>query len=153
MDTDIHLVLTLLLLSTAAMLAAACISISRFTRQYRRFEAFWSSPTGAALAASLEAKPAAAPAPRHDRTDQRLEELTRAVRALAERQLAAVPQQNAAPEPAAGSSLPIDSAVRMARHGASVEDLAARCGLNIGEARLMKKFHAARRTTSEAAGT
>lgn len=38
-------------------------------------------------------------------------------------------------------SLPIENAVRMARQGASVEDLTRSCGLNIGEARLMQKLH------------
>lgn len=38
-------------------------------------------------------------------------------------------------------SLPIENAVRMAKQGASVEDLTRNCGLNIGEARLMQKLH------------
>jgi hypothetical protein len=37
--------------------------------------------------------------------------------------------------------MPIEHAVRMARHGASVDDLTRNCGLNIGEARLMQKLH------------
>ena len=37
--------------------------------------------------------------------------------------------------------LPIEHAVRMARHGASIDDLTRNCGLNIGEARLMQKLH------------
>jgi hypothetical protein len=38
-------------------------------------------------------------------------------------------------------SLPIENAVRMAKQGASIEDLTRSCGLNIGEARLMQKLH------------
>ena len=38
-------------------------------------------------------------------------------------------------------SLPIENAVRMAKQGASVEDLTRSCGLNIGEARLMQRLH------------
>ena len=38
-------------------------------------------------------------------------------------------------------SLPIENAVRMARHGASIDELVRNCGLNIGEARLMQKLH------------
>lgn len=37
--------------------------------------------------------------------------------------------------------LPIDNAVRMAKSGASVEQLTRNCGLNIGEAQLMQKLH------------
>ncbi len=38
-------------------------------------------------------------------------------------------------------SLPIENAVRMAKQGASIDDLTRNFGLNIGEARLMKKLH------------
>lgn len=37
--------------------------------------------------------------------------------------------------------LPLDNAVRMARNGASVDDLTRSCGLNIGEAQLIRKMH------------
>ena len=37
--------------------------------------------------------------------------------------------------------LPLDNAVRMAKNGASVDDLTRSCGLNIGEARLIRKMH------------
>lgn len=39
--------------------------------------------------------------------------------------------------------LPLDNAVRMARNGASVDDLTRSCGLNIGEAQLIRKMHGA----------
>lgn len=38
-------------------------------------------------------------------------------------------------------ALPLDNAVRMARNGASVDDLTRSCGLNIGEAQLIRKMH------------
>lgn len=38
-------------------------------------------------------------------------------------------------------NLPIENAVRMAKQGASIDDLTRNCGLNIGEARLMQKLH------------
>jgi len=47
-------------------------------------------------------------------------------------------------------SLPIENAVRMAKQGASIEELTRNCGLNIGEARLMQKMHG--RTQIAAAG-
>ena len=37
--------------------------------------------------------------------------------------------------------LPLDNAVRMAKNGASVDDLTRSCGLNIGEAQLIRKMH------------
>ena len=45
-------------------------------------------------------------------------------------------------EVAAGErSLPLDNAVRMAKNGASIDDLTRSCGLNIGEAQLIRKMH------------
>ena len=38
-------------------------------------------------------------------------------------------------------ALPLDNAVRMARNGATVADLTRSCGLNIGEAQLIRKMH------------
>ena len=38
--------------------------------------------------------------------------------------------------------LPLDNAVRMARNGASVDDLTRSCGLNVGEAQLIRTMHA-----------
>lgn len=43
--------------------------------------------------------------------------------------------------PASERVLPLDNAVRMARNGASVDDLTRSCGLNIGEAQLIRKLH------------
>lgn len=45
--------------------------------------------------------------------------------------------------------LPLDNAVRMARNGASIDELTRSCGLNIGEAQLIRKLHG---TTANAAG-
>jgi hypothetical protein len=38
-------------------------------------------------------------------------------------------------------SLPIENAVRMAKQGASIDELTRSCGLSIGEARLMQRLH------------
>ncbi len=37
--------------------------------------------------------------------------------------------------------LPLDNAVRMAKKGASIDELTRSCGLNIGEAQLIRKMH------------
>ena len=46
--------------------------------------------------------------------------------------------------------LPIDNAIRMAKQGASVADLTRSCGLNLGEAELMKKLHGRNRRAAAA---
>ena len=53
-------------------------------------------------------------------------------------------------EPNDGESrLPIENAVRMAKHGASIEELVRGCGLNIGEAQLMRKLHGQSRAAAQ----
>ncbi len=67
------------------------------------------------------------------RLDKRITDIQRQIAGLA------VTEQrttNPVPRP-----LPIENATRMARHGASVEELTRTCGLNIGEAELLKKLH------------
>ncbi|MDH3533277.1 MAG: DUF2802 domain-containing protein [Gammaproteobacteria bacterium] len=126
--------LHLLLISNAALLAAAVIAIVRFQKQCRRFEQFWNSPTGAALAGKQPADEQSRPqANRH--LERRVTELQSVVRTLAKKgQVLAAPKS-------AEVKLPIENAVRMARHGATIDDLVRSCGLNIGEARLMQKLH------------
>jgi len=124
--------LFLLLAANTILLAAAAIAIIRMRSQMRRFEEFWSSPTGASLATR---KPAdVQPRPQANRhLERRMTELQSVVRTLAKRE-----------QPLAQSTdtnLPIQNALRMARHGASIDDLVRRCGLNIGEAQLMQKLH------------
>ena len=124
--------LQLLLIANAALLAAAVIAIVRFQKLFNRFEKFWSSPTGVALA---DNKPAdEQPRPQANRhLERRVTELQSVVRTLARKSPTA--QKSAEPK------LPIENAVRMARHGATIDDLVRSCGLNIGEARLMQKLH------------
>lgn len=43
--------------------------------------------------------------------------------------------------PATERTLPLDNAVRMAKNGATVDDLTRSCGLNIGEAQLIRTMH------------
>ena len=124
--------LYMLLVANAVLLAAASIAVLRVRRQMRRFEQFWNSPTGALLAnrEPLDTQPRPQ-ANRH--LERRVTELQSVVKTLAKREQPVV-------KPVDGS-LPIENAVRMARHGASVDELVRSCGLNIGEARLMQKLH------------
>ena len=124
--------LYMLIIANAAMLAAAAIAVVRIQRQMRRFEDFWNSPTGASLADRQP--PPEQPRPQANRhLERRVTELQSVVKTLAKREQPVV-------KPVDGR-LPIENAVRMARHGASIDELVRSCGLNIGEARLMQKLH------------
>jgi uncharacterized protein DUF2802 len=126
----------LLIVSNAVMLALACFCFTRFDRRCRQIEEFWASPTGTTLADDNNGDS-------HEqmRITQRLEkrvgELQRTVKVM-EIKKSKPPR---APSPPAERNLPIENAVRMARLGASIDDLTRSCGLNIGEARLLKKLH------------
>lgn len=125
-------VLYMLIIANAVLLAVAAIAVLRMQRQMRRFEQFWSSPTGASLANREPVREQPRPqANRH--LERRVTELQTVVRTLASREQPVL-------KPIDGN-LPIENAVRMARHGASIDDLVRSCGLNIGEARLMQKLH------------
>ena len=124
--------LYMLIIANAVLLAAASIAVLRVRKQLRRFEQFWNSPTGTSLA---NREPAVTqPRPQANRhLERRVTELQSVVKTLAKRE-----QPVAKP---VDGNLPIENAVRMARHGASVDELVRSCGLNIGEARLMQKLH------------
>lgn len=131
MTTD-YFFLYILLASNATLLAIAAVAVIRFERRWQRLESFWDSPTGSALDDASEDE-------LHEqlmattRLEQRLGELQRTVKLLDMK----APEERAPVE----RSMPIENAVRMARLGASVEDLTRNCGLNVGEAQLMKKLH------------
>jgi hypothetical protein len=123
----------LLLLSNAMLLAAAAMAVVRFRRQCERLERFWSSPTGATIAGQ--------------KSDQERLQLVTTMRL--EKHIADLNEKVATlsrndprkQRSATVRQLPIENAVRMAKSGASVEDLTRTCGLNFGEARLLTKMH------------
>lgn len=136
--TTFHLVY-LLMMSNALLLSVACVVLIRFERRSRRLEQFWSSPTGAALTdADLHKDEEQTKAMR--RLEEGMGELQRAVKVTEIRKHRT--------QPAAERNLPIENAIRMAKLGASIEDLTRSCGLNIGEARLMQKLHGKARVAS-----
>ncbi len=123
----------LLLGSNAIMLALACLSFARFDNRCKQIEKFWESPTGTVLHDDKDAD-----ANEQIRSSERLE------KSIADLNLALKTFEigKSKPEaPPVERSLPIENAVRMARLGASIDDLTKSCGLNIGEARLMQKLH------------
>ena len=140
MDITDTFVANMLLIANAAMLAAAVIAITRFRKQARRFEKFWDSPAGVSLAdtKALEAGPKASP---DAELAKRVEELQSVVRSMAQKERTVSKETD--------SRLPIENAVRMAKHGASIEDLMRSCGLNIGEAQLMRKLHGQARVVAQ----
>ena len=146
MTTSISVMVYLLLLANLLLVCAVGLGLVRFLRRCDEFERFWESPTGVALADEAEGD-------EHLRISQRLEqrvgELQKVVRILAAHN-GKPSKPSAAPPPGPARILPIDNAVRMARQGATVEDLTRSCGLNIGEAKLMQKLHGKARAASTA---
>lgn len=132
----------LLLVSNALLLAAAGIAVVRFRQQCQRLEQFWNSPTGTAIAHTQPDDNHSSDETRKQllnnlRLEKRLADLQKKVCAVSSKPLQPVRIESAPVE----RPLPMDNALRMARHGASAEDLTRACGLNIGEARLMQKLH------------
>jgi hypothetical protein len=124
--------LYVLFASNAILLAISCLAVVRFERRWKRIEQFWDSPTGSALSDSYDDE-IRAQVEATKRLEKRLGELQRTVKVMDMK----APQQS----PPTERTLPIENAVRMARSGASIEDLTRNCGLNFGEARLMQKLH------------
>lgn len=122
----------LLLMSNALLLAAAAIAVLQFHHQFRRGEQFWRSPTGASVA-EQETQRARQQLLVNMRLEKQLSELQKKIDSLS--------SEDHRPTGAAERLLPMDNALQMARHGASVEDISRNCGLNIGEAQLMQKLH------------
>ena len=143
MIIEISTMSVLLLLANAVLLAVSTVALLRFQREVRLQREFWQSPTGAALAGEPAAKVPGAGAVGERRhyaqSVMRLERQMLLLRKDFHRSLASAP--DAGNEPRAAAALPFESAARMAKHGASVEELSARCGLSREEARLMQKLH------------
>ena len=124
--------LYVLLCANAVLLAIASVAVLRFERRWKRIEQFWDSPTGTALSESADDE-MRAQIEATKNLEKRLGELQRTVKIM---------DLNSTKEnPPVERNLPIENAIRMARMGASVEDLTRTCGLNFGEARLMQKLH------------
>ncbi len=139
----------LIFIAQSLLLGAACVALLRFQRRFRELEEFWQSPTGAMLADDQAETEEEVP-PIQIMTvgteealleklklDQRVNDLQRRLNELAVRQV----EEKPVPAIEFERSLPIEHALRMAKNGASVDDLTRTCGLNIGEARLLQKLH------------
>lgn len=127
---DTNFPLYALLIANSMLLAAAVFAILRFQRLFRNSAQFWSSPNGAAIQMRCPSQQEQSKLVIHE-----IAVLQRTVAKLCERE-----RPHVQPLP---NKLPIRHAVRMAKHGASIEDLTKGCGLNAGEAQLMRKLHGA----------
>ncbi len=130
-----------LIVSNAVLVFGAAIAVLRFERMVKRNRAFWDSPTGASTQAA-------------DNSDAVLSGFLEHRLALLHDQVLELTKQLARQKaPAAivqSVELPFQHAARMAKHGASVEDLTLTCGLKKAEAQLIRRLHA---QTATAAST
>jgi len=133
--------LYLLLASNAMLVAAAAIAVIRFRRQCLRLQHFWNSPTGAAVA-DKSSEQERQQLLVNMRLDRRLSDL--------QKKLQTISASDSGKSTPSERRLPIDNAIRMAKSGASVDELTRNCGLNIGEAQLMRRMHAKAMSSADA---
>ena len=124
----VTLPLYLLVIANAALIVAAAFAVLRVDRALRETREFWASPTGTAMQVEK-----AAPDADHRRLLQQMTVLQKTVDALGTREQPAVQERVV--------DLSLQHAVRMAKRGASVEELSRDCGLNAGEAELLRRLH------------
>ena len=116
-----------LLISNSLLLAAATIAVLRLQRMLDCSDAFWDSLTGAHLKEQSDA------ASISQLVDKRFSSLQETVDDVIRK---GSPLQGQITE-----KLPFENAVRMARHGASADDITRNCGLSKSEARLLMRVH------------
>jgi Skp family chaperone for outer membrane proteins len=124
---------SVLLLSTALLLAAASLAIVRIQRLVR------DSAQLSSRGAPAESKPSAD-------TEEALEQRIRTLQEIVE-DLARKEKKR---QPTGRHDMPIENAVRMAKCGAGVDELTRSCGLKKGEAELLLRLHANREQTAVA---
>jgi hypothetical protein len=124
------LTLYILIFSTGLMLAAASFAILKFQRKTLESESCWNSPTGSAI----QVDDAGLAKIRENQLESRIAELQRLIDGLSQR------DRDAQLLPAV-RELPFENAARMAKQGASIDELTRACGLSIGEAQLVRRMH------------
>ena len=125
-----------LIISSAVLLFGAAIAMLRFERLVKRNQSFWDSPTGASEWAKSN-------------PDAVLVGFLERRLAMLHEQIDELARQNVPAPAAQPAELPFEYAVRIAKHGASVDDLTRTCGLNKAEAQLMWRLHAQQRKAQE----
>lgn len=125
-------VLSILLAANLLLLLVAITALQRIDARCRRLEEF-KLHAASAVPVDTVAADDSGYASALEKLEKRLEIMQRSIMLVAVK----TPEKNL-PEV---RSLPIENAVRMAKEGATIDDLTRTCGLNIGEARLMKTLH------------
>ena len=118
-----------LLVSNAFLLGAAAIAVLRLQNLVRNSKSFRNSSTGAAIQdENIDSEKIT------EIVNRRFSSLLKIVDERSER--------NRAVHSRKSGDLPYENAVRMAKHGASIDDLTRSCGLSKGEAQLIMRVHA-----------
>ena len=126
MMIDSEWITYVLLASNAVLAGAAALAICRAQRIAAQQRSFWESPNGASLLMQMDPQ-------------QLLAAIDSRLNAVADR--IGQPGEESAAAEAEAPPLPYENAVRMAKHGASIDDLTRTCGLSANEARLLMRVH------------
>ncbi|MGI9205876.1 MAG: DUF2802 domain-containing protein [Woeseiaceae bacterium] len=118
--------LYLLMICNGVLAGAAAVAILRFQNMLKNQKSFWSSPTGVAMSSQPEG-------------DEFLQAVEKRFTKF-EEGLGNLSRDNKV-KSASPRSIPHENAVRMAKHGATVDDLTRTCGLSDIEARLVMRVH------------
>lgn len=118
----------LLLICNALLAAAAVMAILRFQRRTQQ------------VAAGLTQVAVDEGATREQDLRETNEKLQAQIDGLTTK-VAQLERHNTPIQLRSTQSLPVENAAQMARCGASIGEIAKSCGLNLGEARLMKQLH------------
>jgi len=124
----VSLPLYLLLVANAALIVAAAFALMRAERAINEPKEFWASPTGQAMRDAQSGRT------EHRELLEQVDGLRAAVSDI-RKQATEVPPERVV-------DISLGRAVRLAKRGASVDELARNCGLNRGEAELMRRLHA-----------
>ncbi|MEM7503270.1 MAG: DUF2802 domain-containing protein [Pseudomonadota bacterium] len=135
---NVSLPLYLLILANAAIVVAATFAVLRVEKALSASNGFWSSPSGAAVRAGY------ADVDERDRLMREIQALQRSVEVL----------RNGTEPRDVGRvvDMSFGRAVRMAKGGASIDELSETCGLSLGEAQLLHRLHGGAATGARVSG-
>jgi len=136
MDVIANYPLYLLIVANAALVCGAAVALIRFESRVKDNSAFWNSPIGASMAAT-------------NNSDSVLSGFLDRRLVMLQEQIEELSRQKTPTPPSPSAELPFAYATRMAKHGASVEDLTRTCGLKKAEAQLMRRMYAQRQQAQE----
>jgi len=125
--------LYLLMICNGVLAGTAAMAILRLQKMMKNQKSFWGSPTGVAMSSQSDNDEfLQAVEKRFSKFEEGLGNLSRDDKS----------------KPGVSRSIPHENAVRMAKHGATVDDLTRTCGLSDIEARLVMRVHGSSGTSS-----